>query len=287
VAERYSLRSFEDARRFASASEAFLLEREVEHCLILGLLPVLAREGMQQAFMGLVQDAGGATVLVALRTPPHRLILSEFADGHEPREVVEPLVAAVATTPGVLGAPSSSGAFARAWGEAAGQAAELTQSERVYVCTEVLDAGTTEGTMVRGGADDLGLLADWLLAFRLEATPTDPRIGREAAVEDVKRDLAAAGGGLWLWQVDGRPVSMAGARGPTRNGIRIGPVYTPPQLRGNGYAGALTAALTRELLAGGRRHVTLFADLGNPVANHIYQKIGYRPAAEQRVYGFR
>ncbi len=287
MAGRYALRIFEDPTEFANAVEPYLLEREVAHCLILGLLHMLRQGQAPDAFMALVQGPNGEPVLVALWTPPHRLILSDLANGHDPRDVVKPLLAGTVDTPGVLGAVDTSAAFATAWGEATGQSVELTQAEHVYVCREVLGGGDVEGAMVKGGTEDLEVLVDWLQAFRLEATPTDPRLGPEAAAQDVERDLAAAVGGLWLWRVDGRPVSMAGARGPTRNGIRIGPVYTPPELRGNGYAAALTAALTRHLLAEGRRHVTLFTDLANLAANHIYQKIGYRSVVEQHVYDFR
>ena len=46
----------------------------------------------------------------------------------------------------------------------------------------------------------------------------------------------------------GGAVSITGATGPTPNGIRIGPVYTPPELRRHGYATALVAAVTPLIL---------------------------------------
>src|SRR5205823_5853428 len=58
-------------------------------------------------------------------------------------------------------------------------------------------------------------------------------------------------GGLYLWE-DGRPVSMAGCGGPTPNGVRVAPVYTPPQHRGRGYASACVAALSQLLPDSGR-----------------------------------
>ena len=61
----------------------------------------------------------------------------------------------------------------------------------------------------------------------------------------------------------------------TPNGIRIGPVYTPPELRGRGYASALVAKLSSSLLAGGRRFCFLHTDLANPASNKIYERLGY------------
>ena len=75
------------------------------------------------------------------------------------------------------------------------------------------------------------------------------------------------------------PVSLAGHAGETPNGARVGPVYTPPELRGRGYASALTAALTEQLLER-RRFCFLFTDLANPTSNSIYQRIGYRPVTD-------
>jgi GNAT superfamily N-acetyltransferase len=85
--------------------------------------------------------------------------------------------------------------------------------------------------------------------------------------EEVVDDYLARGedGGMYVWE-DGAPASMAGCGGPTPNGIRVGPVYTPRERRGRGYASALTAELTALLLASGRRFCFLFTDIANPTS---------------------
>jgi predicted GNAT family acetyltransferase len=95
----------------------------------------------------------------------------------------------------------------------------------------------------------------------------------------VDRRLEGDDEGLWLWDDDG-PVSMAGFGGATPNGIRIGPVFTPSERRGRGYATALVAAFSEWLLRRGRRFCFLFTDLANPTANRIYEQIGYRRICE-------
>ena len=96
-------------------------------------------------------------------------------------------------------------------------------------------------------------------------------------------------GGFLLWEDGGQTVSISGWGGPTPNGIRIGPVYTPPELRRRGYASALVAELTKRLLDGGRKFCFLFTDLANPTSNSIYQRVGYEPVsdADQWVFGGR
>ena len=115
--------------------------------------------------------------------------------------------------------------------------------------------------------------------------------GRDRAEAMVDHRLVSPTGGILLWEDGGEPVSLAGWGGPTPNGIRVGPVYTPPELRGRGYATALTAELSQRLLdgrllEGGRRFCFLYTDLANPTSNAIYERIGYRRVGESAEYRF-
>lgn len=93
-------------------------------------------------------------------------------------------------------------------------------------------------------------------------------------------------GGTWLWEVEGEPVALSGYRGRTPNGIRIGPVYTPPHARRQGYATALVATQSAWLLEQGRKLCFLFTDMANSTSNSIYRKIGYEKVGDVRRYGF-
>jgi predicted GNAT family acetyltransferase len=94
---------------------------------------------------------------------------------------------------------------------------------------------------------------------------------------------AIAGGSMLLWD-DGGPRSFAGSPRTTPNGGSIGPVYTPRDSRGRGYASALTAELARRLLDAGKRFVCLFADKKNRTSNHIYQAIGFRALVDFNIW---
>jgi predicted GNAT family acetyltransferase len=83
----------------------------------------------------------------------------------------------------------------------------------------------------------------------------------------------------WLWEHEGEFVSLAGRRPVADGSARIGPVYTPPACRGRGYAAAVTAAATRDILAEDAVPV-LFTDLANPTSNRVYQRLGYYPVAD-------
>ena len=93
-------------------------------------------------------------------------------------------------------------------------------------------------------------------------------------------------GGLTLWEVDGSPVSMAGASRLEAGMFRAMAVYTPPELRGRGYAGAVTTAVSQAALDAGAADVVLFTDLANPTSNALYQRLGYRPIEDRTVVEF-
>jgi predicted GNAT family acetyltransferase len=126
---------------------------------------------------------------------------------------------------------------------------------------------------------DRPLLVDWWRAFAVEALhDEDPEIG--LIEQEVDHRLDAKGWGLVVWEDAGEPVSFAGFGGATPNGVRIGPVYTPPERRSNGYASALVASVSGDRLDEGKRFCFLYTDLANPTSNRIYERIGYEWVCE-------
>jgi len=132
---------------------------------------------------------------------------------------------------------------------------------------------------------DRDLLIRWVVDFGAEATPASAHPERIPGAIDRRLDIPDDESGFWLWVVDGAPVAMSGHSGRTGHGIRVGPVYTPPEHRGRGYATALVAEQTRWLL---ERNPScfLYTDLANPTSNGIYQRIGYRQVGESAEWHF-
>jgi len=273
-----------DADSYLARAGAFLLEREAEHNLLLGLagrLRTRPRFYGEEPYFALLED-GGRVVGVALRTPPHNLILSELDD----LAALEPLVADVRATydelPGAIGPKEVAAAFARLWCESTGAEARVTMAERIYRAARADPPAGVPGKLRPYEPGDYELLVEWLGAFAAEAMPEAPPEDARAFAD---RRLEDPDSGLAFWD-DGGPVSLAGWGGPTRNGIRVGPVYTPPELRGRGYASALVGSVTRDLLAAGRRFCFLYTDLANPTSNSIYQRVGYRPVSDVDQWSF-
>jgi hypothetical protein len=265
---------------FLAHAGEFLGDREAEHNLILGLssrlrvAPLLYGE---PAYF-VVAETDGRVVAVTMRTPPHNLILSEVDDLAAIDPLLEDARAEFDSLPGVVGPKAPVARFAQAWGESA----RLEIAQRAFRADHVDPPSGVPGSMRDYRQSDRELAVQWMDAFVEEALPEPPP---ESSEEFVDRRAADPDGGLVLWENHG-VVSMAGFGGRTPNGIRVGPVYTPPDLRGHGYASALTAALTQRLLDGGLRFCFLFTDLANPTSNSIYQRIGYEPVGDIDLWTF-
>jgi predicted GNAT family acetyltransferase len=266
-----------DAARFLAEAEPLLLADEPRHNLILGLAGTIrdAPHLHDDREFWLVRD-DGAVVACALRTPPYNLVL---AQPHSQR-ALDALVTAIGDElPGVVGALPEVEAFADRWTAARAARTVRVFGQGVYALDAVAPVPQAPGSSRDAGPADLPLLLEWYGSFAAEALHEDEP-GTALQRRHIEHRLAADGAGIALWEVDGRPVSMSSFGGRTPNGIRIGPVYTPPELRGRGYATTLVAGLSARLLAGGRRFCFLYTDLANPTSNAVYERIGYRRVCE-------
>ncbi|HEV8402488.1 MAG TPA: GNAT family N-acetyltransferase [Candidatus Limnocylindrales bacterium] len=276
------LRRYGDVAAFLAAAEPFLVEREAEHNLILGVTSNLrdAPEEFTGAPYLATVLANGRVVAAAMQTPPFNLVLSEIDHPGAVAALADDLIDR--DLPGALGPVDHVRAFVDARLARGGSPARLIVSERIFRLTEVRPPAPVPGRVRAAEPADRPLVLAWIDAFMREALePTDP--ADVAAMTD--RWLARRGRGLHLWE-DGAVVSLAGIGSPTPHGVRVGPVYTPPDRRGRGYASALVAGISQSALDAGRTFCFLFTDLANPTSNHIYETIGYRPVRDVDMWRF-
>jgi uncharacterized protein len=273
----------DDPSLFLAEAEPLLLEDEARQNLLLGIAGTIrdAPELYPLRSFWLVRDGDGV-VAAALRTPPYNLVLARPRS----QEALAALAEAVAgeELPGVVGAVPEAADFAELWSAHTGATFRTNMRQGVYALEQVEPPPPVSGSARVATAADRALALQWWIAFGDEVLH-EGGPGRANAGTMVDHRLSSASAGILLWEDGGEPVSLAGWGGPTPNGIRVGPVYTPPELRGRGYATALTAELTQRLLDGRlydgrRRFCFLYTDLANPTSNAIYERIGYARVAQ-------
>ena len=281
------VRRFDNAAEFYNHVEPFLLAHEAEHNLILGLCTTLIKTDTyrEAPYLGYVEK-DGEVAAVAMRTPPNNLAVSCITDTHALTPLVEDVKSVFSDLPGVVGMKEVSRCFAERWRDVTGRSYRIKRAMRIYKLEQVKSVTGVSGDVRSVTAAERELLVEWLIAFSAEALHEDMPREEAERIADLRLDAAPEIRGTRLWYDGGKPVSLAGYTGPTPNGIRIGPVYTPLVYRKRGYAGALTAALSQELLDSGRKFCFLFTDLNNPTSNHVYQAIGYEPVTDVDEYDF-
>jgi hypothetical protein len=273
-----------DPGELLEQARTFLLADEARHNLALGLLAV-ARDhpDVYPELEGWIVRDGRRIVGVAVRTPPYNLVLARPLDDRAVDALAESISSEL---PGAVGAVPEVDAFTEAWTARHGVTAAIRFEQRIYALERLLAPRPTEGRFRLAGAEDRELAIAWTREFTAEALHGDDRdAGRIERSVDSRLDPASPGG-IALWDTDDGPVSLAAFGGPTPNGMRIGPVYTPREHRGRGFGSAVTAAASRHLLDRGARFCFLYTDLANPTSNAIYMRIGYEPVCDSRELAF-
>lgn len=273
-----------DAASFLSAAAPVLDADEPRHNLIYGICSTLIDSPGAYPTAHLWTIHAGEAVGAAVMTPPFFLVVAQPIERDALPFAARALQEQAVTLPGVTGALPEAEEFAQAWKALAGVQVSRRMSQGIYAARSVRLPQDVGGEPRPARPDDRDLVIEWMRAFVVEALPADaPHTDLE---EMVDRRLASTTAGIELWEDRSQPVSMCGYGGRTPHGIRIGPVYTPPELRGRGYASGLVARVTKQLLDGGRDYCFLYTDLANPTSNRIYMNVGYERVCDSAEFGF-
>jgi predicted GNAT family acetyltransferase len=268
---------------FMDLAGEFLAAREAEHNLIFGICAnIEADPTMYEGPPYLATVLHGDRVVgAAIRTPPWRLVLSVMDHPGAAHRLVDDLMDM--RLPGVVGPSMAAEHFAEGWTRVTGTPSRLHTHERAFQLQRVIPPRAAPGRMIRSDPSHQDQIAAWAEAFEKEALEVGPPQDWDAVAG---RWIKGIGRTAYLWVDEDRVVSLTCVGGPTPHGIRIGPVYTPPESRGRGYASNLVAQVSQLQLDAGRQFVFLFTDLANPTSNKIYQDIGYEPVIDIDEYVF-
>jgi GNAT superfamily N-acetyltransferase len=243
------------------------LERdEARHNVLLAILDRMAADERSSTRRWTLGEAGAC----AAQAPGYPVVLGELSETqcHALAEQTREL-----DYPGVVGPEHTATWFvdrATALGITFGEAIP----QQIHALSGPPRYPGVPGHARPAGPADAALLYRWTAEFMREAVPHDRSPSRAEV------DASAADGRSLFWVVDGAPVSTARIARQLKHTAAISVVYTPPALRGRGYAGSVTAAIAERIVAEGRPTACLYTDLRNPFSNRCYAKIGFTPVCE-------
>ncbi|MER5833043.1 GNAT family N-acetyltransferase [Streptomyces sp. NPDC002130] len=274
-----------DLDDFLARAGTFLHSRPALHTVPLTVTETLRTRGRSVYGEGPpefgVLERDGKVRATFFRTPPHWLNLTALTP--EDADTLAARLAALGRRlPGVNADGDTAAAFASAWQRHTDAPATLRQRQRLYRLGTLTAPGPVPSGRPRVAVEsDRERLRRWHDEFSESVGLGTVRDSAEWA------DARIDSGTITFWETpDGTPVAMVGTSPRVAGQVRVTTVYTPPHLRGRGYAGAATAEVSRTALAAGADEVLLFTDLSNPTSNGLYQRIGYRPVADFAVYDF-
>lgn len=275
---------YADVHEFALQAEPILAEREDIYSLFFGVLQAIKAGHYVKPFMATVEEDGRVLALFQM-TPPHPLNLI-IVDEKRVEEIMDLLIIKLVDLENemssVISMKSLAYRFVEKWQVQTGMAHQLLMDQGLYRLDEVNgDLSPSPGSWRFAQEEDCPQIASWFTIFEEDAgLPSTP-------VEDVRKRVAkfVSEREVFLWEDDGKVVSMMKKSRATQHGVTVSLVFTPHEERKKGYARTMVAACSTELLKN-YDFCVLYTDLMNSTSNKIYQEIGYKRIADSVQLGF-
>jgi len=289
-------RIYTDIKEFYNATYDLLMCHEAQNLIPLGNI-IIGKEGKDKSewrdsenwLMATVSDDNDIQ-LVALMTPPHNITLY-VKDNKIVEKTVASLISGIVdvSIPGVTARKDMALPFAHAYCSSKGMSYETSMDQCIYELIEVNPEILHIGTIRLAEESDMYFLPYWLEA--MNSTFKNAVEGFDDSTMHIPQELESylnriAQKKLFVLEVQGKPVSIAGITREMQTVCGIAPVYTPPYFRRKGYATSCVAKLSQMVLERGFTKCVLYTDLANPTSNSIYQKIGYRPVCDSIMLKF-
>lgn len=287
-----TLEFHDDPREFLAVARSHLAAEPVLSTVVASIAERSVREdaagvehGLPHRWWVVVRDDAGDVVGAGMRTapfapyPPFLLPMP----GEAAAVLAHVLHSRGERVDGVNGTLPAATTCAGELARLRGGVAETALHTRLHEATAVIPPAPAPGRLRLATEGEAPLVLAWFEAFAGDAAE---QAGREVgSVHDLAEDLAGilrriVEERVFFWVDDeDRPVHLTGHNLPAFGAARIGPVFTPREHRGHGYAGNAVAEVTRRLLEGGAR-ACLFTDQANPTSNQLYAALGYEPVVD-------
>lgn len=148
------------------------------------------------------------------------------------------------------------------------------------VVPDMLKKGMVKARRIQ--SRDVDVVSEWTEGFSIEALGENPtqELKRECRSR-VERSLREQN--TWVLSKDEKPAAISSFNTSIREAVQIGGVWTPPELRRQGYARAVVAASLLDAAAEGVSKAILFTGMDNMPAQRAYESLGFRQIGNYRL----
>jgi GNAT superfamily N-acetyltransferase len=283
----HSLAFTDDAGEFLAAAAGHLAADPVLTTVIATVTERIAARGGADApyrWWALARDGEGEVVGVAMRTAPFEPFPAYVLT--MPDETAVALARALhergEPLGGVNGALPAARIVAEETARLTGGEVQVHEHMRLFELGDLTIPSAPPGRLRTATPEDAELCLAWFHDFARAAAEqagrTEPHGMENLTMDEML--VRIDDGIVWLWEDPaGERVHLTAANPPANGVVRVGPVYTPAEHRGHGYASRAVAEVSRQYVDQGVR-CCLFTDQANPTSNKIYEAIGYRPVVD-------
>ncbi len=157
---------------------------------------------------------------------------------------------------------------------------QMDECEQLYglaltdlIVPDALRTGQVVGR--RAAAGDVETLTRWRVGYEIEALreQPSPQLWEQ---ERAMADRLVRENNTWVLQAAGQPVATSAFNTRLKEVVQIGGVWTPPELRGRGYARCVVAQSLLDARAEGVKKAILFTGADNLPAQKAYTALGFR-----------
>lgn len=275
---------YSDASEFAEVAEPIIAKNEDVFSLFYGVLQAIKAGKYEHPFMAAITDDNHVVALLQM-TPPHPLNLVIVDEGRKDETIdfiISELHKNSLSVSSVISLKQWATSFANAWEQQTGEQQKLLMDQGLYRLDEVEETLVmSPGSWRIATVADAPLIEKWFALFE-EDTNLD-KTSPDLIKEKVAEFLGAQE--VFLWEDEGKVVSMMKKSRPTKNSVTVSLVFTPKEERKKGYARTMVAQGSKELLKD-YEFCVLYTDMMNPTSNKIYKEIGYKHIADSIHIGF-
>ena len=258
-------------------AKSFLASEPVRHNLILTLLQERAIYPESGRYWMVTNSTN--VIGIVFQSPFNSAAICTSLSHEAINVVINEIMSMDIALPGISGEAETVKDFSEQWIEHNTLTVRPLQGRCLYEVFSVQEKPTNmnKGYLRQALIHDRNTIIALMQEFQSE-------VGEQGDNLDVFVDRRLAAGRFWLWDDNG-PTSMVVTSEPAEGVIRLRVGYTSSEKRNCGYARLCISKLSQQIQDGGYRCIA-YADLDNPIINHLLYQIGYRAVAEILLHKF-